>query len=341
MKALVWEGPKKLIMREQAPPIISADELLIRVRHVGICGSELSGYLGHNALRVPPLIMGHEFSGEIVELGDAVHVIDKQLAKGQLVTVNPLDYCGECDYCQRGLNQLCVNRRLLGAHRSGGFAEYISVPAKLVHILPDRMDTKIASLTEPVACAVRIGELAGDVKGKQCLVIGAGPIGLLTMQVLILNGASQVFLAEIDPHRLAMAKELGAETINPQEVDTLTYVRERTDGIGVAIAVDAVGSALTREQCVKALQTMGKLILSGLHEETSAMPAADIIRREITVKGSFAYSPDNFAEALQLLTDNQIGLGSWIIEAPLEEGGQWFERLIDKPGNVSKVLLVP
>lgn len=341
MKALVWEGPKTLIMREQAPPIISVDELLIRVRHVGICGSELSGYLGHNALRTPPLIMGHEFSGEIVALGDRVHEIDKQLTMGKLVTVNPLDYCGECNYCQRSLNQHCVNRRLLGAHRSGGFAEYISVPAKLASILPDGIDTKVASLTEPVACAVRIAELAGNVRGQQCLVIGAGSIGLLTMQTLMLNGASQVFLSEIDPHRLVMAKELGAETINPREVDVPTYIRERTDRAGVAIAVDAVGSALTREQCVKALQSMGKLILSGLHEEKSAMPAADIIRREISVKGSFAYSPDNFAQALQLLTDNRVGLGSWIIEAPLEEGGQWFDRLIEKPGNVSKVLLVP
>jgi Zn-dependent alcohol dehydrogenase len=152
---------------------------------------------------------------------------------------------------------------------------------------------------------------------------------------------SRIFVAELDPQRLAMAKDLGAETINPREVDTVKTVREMTHDIGVSVAVDAVGTALTRDQCVKALKTTGTLILSGLHEETSAMPIADMIRREITAKGSFSYSPKNFAEALQLLQANKVRLSPWIVEAPLEEGQQWFERLIEEPGGVSKVLLVP
>jgi threonine dehydrogenase-like Zn-dependent dehydrogenase len=320
---------------------VRADEVLIRVTHAGICGSELSGYLGQNTLRVPPVVMGHEFAGEIVEIGSDVANINHHLKTGQLGTVNPLDYCGECHFCQIGNPQLCAKRRLIGAHRPGAFAEYVSVPAKLVTILPEGMATEIGALTEPVGCAVRIGEMAGDVQGSDCLIIGAGPIGLLAMQVLMLNGASRIFVAELDPQRLAMAKDLGAETINPREVDTVKTVREMTHDIGVSVAVDAVGTALTRDQCVKALKTTGTLILSGLHEETSAMPIADMIRREITAKGSFSYSPKNFAEALQLLQANKVRLSPWIVEAPLEEGQHWFERLIEEPGGVSKVLLVP
>ena len=337
MKALVWEAPHSMVMREKPRPEPSPGEVLIRVAYAGICGSELSGYLGHNSLRVPPIVMGHEFAGEIVELGTGVNL----LKVGQLATVNPLDYCGECEFCQTGLNQLCSKRQLIGAHRPGAFAEYVSVPAKLVSVLPDGMDTRIGALTEPVACAVRIGEHAGNIEGADCLVIGAGPIGLLALRIFQLKGANRVFVAELDVQRLAMAEALGAICINPRETDTVKFVRESTNNRGVVVSVDAVGLAVTRDQCAKALRPTGMLILSGLHEETSAMHISDLIRREITVKGSFSYSPQNFADALQLLVEEKITLDPWIVEAPLEEGQQWFERLIDEPGAVSKVLLVP
>jgi threonine dehydrogenase-like Zn-dependent dehydrogenase len=341
MKALMWEAARTMNMRDEEQPTIPDDEILVRVGHVGICGSELSGYLGHNALRVPPLIMGHEFAGEIVGVGGDVSGISADLVMGKLVTVNPLWYCGECNYCQQGVTQLCNKRQLLGAHRPGAFAEYIAVPAKLALTLPDGMDTRTGSLTEPVGCAVRIGELAGDVSGEDCLIIGAGPIGLLTMQILQLNGANRIFIAELDAERLKMAEALGGIPIQPRDVNTVDVVKSETGGIGVALSVDAVGSALTREQCVSATRATGTMILSGLHEESSSMPAADMIRREITAKGSFAYSSANFAEALDLLAQDKIRLDPWIIEAPLQDGGKWFDRLIDAPGDVSKVLLVP
>ena len=337
MKALVWEAPRTMVMREQDEPTPAAGEVVVKVAYVGICGSELSGYLGHNALRVPPLVMGHEFSGEIVALGAGV----SGLSVGERVTVNPLGYCGECVYCQQGLNQLCIKRKLIGAHRPGAYAEFVSAPAELVLPLPDSMTLPIGALTEPVACAVRIGELAGQVQGETCLVIGAGPIGLLSLQILKLNGAEQVYLAERDPARLAMAAELGAEIIDPNQADPVKTMREATNNIGGVVAIDAVGTALTRQQCISATRSNGTVILSGLHEETSAMPAAEIIRREITVRGSFAYSPANFAEALRLLTANAITLEGWIVEAPLADGGHWFDRLIDAPGDVAKVLLIP
>jgi 2-desacetyl-2-hydroxyethyl bacteriochlorophyllide A dehydrogenase len=340
MKALVWEGPRLMVMREQDTPRAVTSEVVLRVAFVGICGSELSGYLGHNALRVPPLVMGHEFSGEIVELGETALNVNPSLKLGQQVTVNPLICCGHCDYCKSGLNHLCPSRKLIGAHRAGAFAEFVSVPAELVHVLPANTSTRVGALAEPVAVAVRIAELAGTVQDQTVLIMGAGPIGLLVLQILKARGARQVFVADLDAERLEMAGKLGAEILNPKAVDVVGTIKEATNGLGAPVSVDAVGAAVTRAQCIAATRSGGTVILSGLHEEASQMPAADIIRREITLKGSFAYTPANFAQGLEILIQNKIYLDG-IVEAPLEEGGKWFERLISAPGNIAKVLLIP
>lgn len=340
MKSLVWEAPRAMALRETPRPEAGADEVVIRVAYGGICGSELSGYLGHNSLRVPPLVMGHEFSGEIVEMGEQAGTINPSLQSGAAVTVNPLFCTDNSLWDQRGLNQLCPNRRLIGAHRPGAYAEFVAVPAQTVTRLPDGMSLRTGSLTEPTACGVRIGELAGDVAGARCLIIGAGPIGLLALQALQRKGAQEVFIADLDGERLAMGAALGGTPLAPRSVDVVQTVKEAT-GDGVVVAIDAVGAAVTRRQCVAATQPTGTVILSGLHEEVSEMPAADIIRREIVVRGSFAYSPANFAEAVHVLARGEMRLDPWIVEAPLADGGMWFDRLIDAPGDVSKVLLRP
>ncbi|MSP11621.1 MAG: alcohol dehydrogenase [Chloroflexi bacterium] len=341
MRALVWEGAREMAMREKPEPSVGPGEVLIKVAYVGICGSELSGYLGHNALRVPPLVMGHEFSGEIVALGPEVESRNPSLTAGQMVTVNPLTYCGTCVYCRNGLNQLCYSRKLIGAARPGAYAEYVTVPAEVVSRLPAGMSLRTGAMTEPVAVGVRIGEMAGKLDGESALVVGAGPIGLLALQVLKAQGASRVFISDLDAERLAMGAALGGKALNPRSVDVVKYVKEATGGLGVPVAVDAVGAAVTRAQSVAATRSAGTVILTGLHEETSAMPAAEIIRREITVRGSFAYSPANFAEALHRLEQGTMRLDPWIVEAPLADGGKWFDRLVDAPGDVAKVLLVP
>jgi len=337
MRALVWTAPRTMEMQTQPLPAVKPDEVLIKVASVGICGSELSGYLGHNALRVPPLVMGHEFSGEVVAVGTDVTT----LRHGQSVTVFPFTGCRVCAYCVQGMPQLCVSRKLLGAHRPGAFAEYVAVPAAQVFALPPDLSWRQGALTEPVACGVRIGELAGDVAGEAALVIGAGPIGLLAMLALQQRGATRVFIADLDPARLEIGAALGGETLDPRAVDVVQVVREATGGLGVAVSVDAVGVAVTRRQCVNATRTLGRVILSGLHEETSAVPVADVIRRELTLQGSFSYSPDNFREAIVWLQEGRVPLDPWLVEAPLAEGGPWFDRLIEGPGAVAKVLLIP
>jgi threonine dehydrogenase-like Zn-dependent dehydrogenase len=341
MQALVWEAPRVLALRQQAQPEPLPGEALLRVTYVGICGSELSGYLGHNALRVPPLVMGHEFSGEVVAVGADAQARFPDLVPGLPVTVNPLSYCGRCLYCVRGDNHLCPARRLLGAHRPGAYAQYVAAPAELVAPLPQGLSPRLGALTEPAAVAIRIGEMAGPIAGETALVIGAGPIGLLALQVLRARGAERVFIADLDPARLVMGRALGGEPIDPRAAEVVQVVRAATDGLGVPVSVDAVGAAVTRASCVAATRSAGAVILTGLHEENSQIPAADVIRREIVLRGCFAYSPANFAEALDWLARGALRLDPWIIQAPLADGGLWFDRLIDAPGDVAKVLLVP
>jgi threonine dehydrogenase-like Zn-dependent dehydrogenase len=340
MPVLVWEAPRQMVLRQGPVPAPLADEVLVRVAFAGICGSELSGYLGHNALRVPPLVMGHEFSGVIVALGSQVVQAYPQLREGMLVTANPLGYCGECVFCQRGLNQLCVQRKLIGAHRPGAFAGYMSLPAKQVLPLPAGLSLRTAALSEPVACAVRIVESAGSIQGEVVFVAGAGTIGLFTLQVLLLQGAQRVFISDINAERRAAAAKLGGEALDPQAADVVKIVREATGGYGAAAAVDAVGMASTRAQCIAATRSTGTVILSGLHEESGSLPSAEVIRREIILRGSFAYSPQNFGQAVNLLAQNAVRLDEWMVQAPLAEGGAWFDRLVAGSGT-AKVLLTP
>ena len=341
MRSLIWEAPRSMALRDQPRPEPAAGEVLVKVTYAGICGSELSGYLGHNALRVPPLVMGHEFAGEVAALGEGAAARNPSLSMGQPVTVNPLSSCGVCDYCARGLNHLCAKRKLLGAHLPGAYAEYVRAPAETVLPLPPGVTARLGALTEPVAVAVRIGELAGAVAGQIVLIVGAGPIGLLALQVLRANGAAQVFISDLEPARLAMAQDLGGEPLHARETDVVKTVRAATAGVGVPVSVDAVGSAITRAHCIAATRAAGTVILTGLHEESSVLPVADVIRRELVLHGSFAYTPANFVDALGRLSRGELRLDPWIVEAPLADGGMWFDRLIEEPGGVAKVLLVP
>jgi threonine dehydrogenase-like Zn-dependent dehydrogenase len=341
VKTLVWTAPRVMALDERPVPDPGPDEVLIRVTYAGICGSELNGYLGHNSLLVPPLVFGHEFSGVITALGYRVGADFPHLLEGRPVTVNPLAGCGHCPHCAERQRNRCAARKLIGAHFPGGYAEYAVVPAANAVPLPLRMTARTGALTEPASVGFRIGELCGDVMNEDIFVAGAGPIGLFAMQALRLRGAARLFISDTHPARLAMGEALGGIPVDPRTVDVITLIREATGGRGVAAAVDAVGIEATREQCVKATRIGGTVVLSGLHDETGPFPAADIIRREIVVRGSYCYSDEDFQSALGHLDTGEMRLDPWIEEAPLEEGGTWFERLLSEPGNVSKVLLRP
>jgi threonine dehydrogenase-like Zn-dependent dehydrogenase len=338
MKALVYEGPREMNVREVDVPTLEPDEVLIRVAYSGICGSELSGYLGQNALRKPPLVFGHEFSGTVAELGEQA-ASTQDLSAGQRVTANPLISCGRCEKCLGGRQQLCFRRKLLSASLPGSNAEYVKVPARFVYPLPDNVSLEQGALVEPIACAVRAAELASVQPSDTVLVTGIGPIGLFIVQALKAHGPRIIIAVDLNKDRLEMARRLGVITFSPEEAETVEEVRRITDGKGVEIAVDAVGVGATRNQCVQSVTSGGRVIFEGLHDADSTLPVNMMIRSEITCIGSFAYTPLNFGTALQWLAEGRIGLEGGIIESPLEEGAQWFERLLGNQGKVAKVLL--
>ncbi len=208
--------------------------------------------------------------------------------------------------------------------------------------LPDGVGLREGALSEPLACAIHILSLLGEVAGKAFLITGAGPIGLFTLQTLLAEGAARVFVSDTDLDRRQAAIQFGATGLDPRNQDVVKLIREETGGTGVAAGIDAVGKAVTRQQCIAATRTGGLVILSGLHEETSQVPVAEVIRREITLKGSFCYTPVDFQKAIAWLEKKAASLEPWVVQARLSEGGAWFERLsAEKPEGVAKVLLVP
>lgn len=331
MQALVYEGPRELNMREVELPVIGDQDVLIRVSFAGICGSELSGYFGKNSLRVPPLIMGHEFSGVIAATGNAVH----ELQVGDRVTANPLESCLACGDCRSGQAHLCLERKLLGAHLPGAYAEYVRVPASQTHKIPQGMSMEEAAMMEPLACAVHIAALAELTASDSLLIVGAGPIGLFTLLAAQQRGVQHIVVQEISADRLKMVTELGGIAASGEE-----ELAKLTPDRGFTASVDAVGLDVTRRLCVQKTRPGGRVVFSGLHSPDSTLPINEIIRNETILKGAFAYTPDDFQQALQW--DPQLGakrLQPWLVEAPLEEGQFWFEKLANEPGNVAKVLL--
>ncbi|MCX6434228.1 MAG: alcohol dehydrogenase catalytic domain-containing protein [Actinobacteria bacterium] len=337
MAALVYEAPRVMTMREVAVPTIGATDVLIRVAYSGICGSELSGFLGQSSIRTPPLVFGHEVSGNIVVVGDAV---DDNLAIGTAVTVNPLISCGRCRYCVAGRQQLCPSRLLLGASLPGCNSEFVRVPGRSVLPLPEGMSLESAAMVEPMAFALNAVGLSRATPTSSALVIGAGAIGLCIMQVLMASGVDTCFVVERNPARLAMASGLGGIALDPEIGSFTAQIAERGGGVDVDVAFDAVGAPETRRHCLSAVSPGGTVVLAGLHSDLTELPLNTLIRSEITLVGAFAYTPSQFATSLNWLAQGRVGLRDGLVRAPLHDGQLWYERLVE--GHpASKVLLEP
>lgn len=323
MEALVYEAPREMVLRRLPVPQPGPGEVLVRVAYSGICGSELSGFLGQSSIRTPPLVFGHELAGHVESVGDGVD----GLAAGQTVTANPLVTCGQCRYCAAGVEQRCPQRLLLGASLPGCNAELVVVPASRVLPVPEGTDLRQASLVEPAAFALHAVEAAGTSEAP-ALVVGAGPIGLLIVQALVASGAPAPLVAELNPARAAMAERAGAQLV------ALADVR------GVDLAFDAVGSEGTRQAAFASLAPGGTLILVGLHTDATSLPLNRAVRDELAVRGVFAYAHRHVAHALDGIASGRLGLAEGVVEAPLADGAQWYQRLIDGD-PAAKVLLVP
>ncbi|MEP7285385.1 MAG: alcohol dehydrogenase catalytic domain-containing protein [Chloroflexota bacterium] len=332
MSALVYEGPQQMPLCRVDLPTLKAGEVLIKVAYSGICGSELSGYLGKNSLRKPPLIMGHEFSGHIEQIDQQAHLQFPDLVVGQVVTANPLITCGQCLYCLSGRQQLCQQRKLISAALPGSNAEFVAMPAASVLPLPTDLPLILGALAEPVACAVHTAALLAPRPHESALIVGAGPIGLFMIQALQDWGVKTIYCADLNVDRLAMAEALGAISVDLSD-------GRFTDR--VEIAVDAVGATATRQACSAATRAGGRVAWVGLHEAESLLPINDLIRREVICYGAFAYTALDFRYALAALAQKRFWLNeSWTRVEPLQNGAACFQELIDG-SNAAKIWLTP
>lgn len=340
MKVLVWHGPRILKLEKSDEPKPGTDEALIQVHAVGICGSEIEGYLGFNSLRVPPLIMGHEFSGEIVALGPtdeatALHI-------GQHVTVNPLISCGTCAFCQAGLFHVCPQRKLIGAHRPGAFADYVVAPLSSIVPLPDTLDSKLAALTEPFAVALHGAALA-HLKAEDAVVVwGAGSIGLLTICAARQAQPRQIIAVDTNPARLESARQVGATSVfDARDNGVIGKIRQLVGNIPHVVAFDAVGRSATRQSSAAVVGPAGSVVLLGLHDKETTFDIQDVIRSEVTLQGSYAYTMTDIRLAVDLLASGHVPEGPWLDMRQFELGPDSFEELVDRPGEATKIVLIP
>jgi len=336
MKAAVWYGGKDIRIEDVPTPKIKDDEVLIKVKAVSICGSDMHAYRGVSKRRIPPLVMGHEFSGEIAKLGRTV----KGLREGDRVVLEPVLSCGTCALCQRGRSNICENMRLVGLHLSGAFSEYVPIPASKCHRLPDAVSFEEASLVEPLAVAVHAVALASPLKGEDIGILGSGAVGLMALQVVRNSGAKKIFAIDTLEYRLDLAKKLGATTtINALKEDPIKEVL--AEG-GVNIVFDAVGHQKTVQQALSMVQKGGKVVIIGMLEATMELGMLDVTVKEIEIRGSYGYTSDDFQQALTLIAEGKVEVKPLITHVlPLNDIAKGFDMLSQGTENVIKVVLKP
>jgi 2-desacetyl-2-hydroxyethyl bacteriochlorophyllide A dehydrogenase len=335
IKALVWEAPKEMRIRELPKPVAQQGWAVLDVKRVGICGSDIAGFLGKNDLRKPPLVMGHELSGVIVEIGSGV----EKDWMGKLVTVNPLVSCGHCRFCRTGRQNLCLKRKIIGISYPGAFAESMAVPVSACYPVTNMLT---GTLIEPLACAVRATSLSRVGAGDNVLVFGAGTLGLMIAKLLRAKGASQCLVVDTNSQRLARAKEWGCtRAVNPSEEDVRVAV-EQIAPDGMDCVIDAVGHQQTRNSSVSSACRGGRVVFIGLHENMTSLPGNEIVRNETEIVGSFAYSDDDFLRARTLVEGGFVGtVGGWLDVRSIELGQAAFLEQAVGLAPYSKIVLDP
>jgi 2-desacetyl-2-hydroxyethyl bacteriochlorophyllide A dehydrogenase len=329
VRALVWRGPRDIAVETVDEPRQRQDDVLVRPEAAGICGSEVEGYLGRMPNRVPPLVMGHEFAGTVVA---AARGAESEWA-GRRVAVNPLLSCRACARCIAGERNLCPERRLIGVHVAGGFAERVAVPAANLVPLPDGVDTRIGALVEPLANAVHavgLGRRLATI--DTAIVVGAGTIGLFALHAARAAGIPDVSVVEPHAARRDAALAAGARAAH---ADAAELARERR----ADLVIDAVGATATRRAALDLVRLGGAVVLLGLHEDESALPFHRVVRDQVAFQGSFAYTDADFAAALLLLASGRVSLGELAGTRPLEAGPEAFAALAAGPTAQLKTFL--
>lgn len=358
MKALLLTAPSRLQLVTDFPePVLGEDDVLVRVRACGICGSDIHGWDGSSGRRHPPLIMGHEASGEIARVGPRV----TRWRAGDRVTFDSTIYCGGCDYCRSGQVNLCDQRRVVGVSpvdykQHGAFAEYVALPERILYRLPAGLSFTQAAMIEPVSIAlhalrrvlphlekgrgVRLSDLGGP---ASAVVVGSGMIGLLVIQALRWAGISQIIAVDLEETRLAAARTLGAtHTVKSGSGDAVAEILKLTGGRGADYAFEVVGISPTLQLAIAALRRGGAAVLVGNLSPKTEFPMQAVVTRELTLHGTCG-SAGEYPLCLELIAQGHIRVEPMMSAvAPLEEGAAWFEKLSAKDGGqYMKVILTP
>jgi L-iditol 2-dehydrogenase len=342
MKALLLSEYNRLELTEVPAPEAGPGELLIRVTACGICGSDVHGYDGSSGRRIPPIVMGHEAAGVVASVGENV----EGFAAGDRVTFDSTVYCGECANCRRGDVNLCDRRQVLGVscgeyRRSGAFADFVTVPARICYMLPDNLVFEDAAMLEAVAVAVHAVSLAPIPLGGSALVIGAGTIGLLVQQALRAAGCKNVFVTDVDASRLGLSESLGATRTLLSASDLPKRVADLTDGMGVDVVVEAVGATQTIALAIDSVKKGGTVVLVGNISPEVNIHLQKVVSRQIRLQGSCA-SAGEYPRAIELVSRGEIQVRPLISAvAPLAQGPKWFQRLHAREPNLMKVVLTP
>ena len=327
MKALVYTAPNEVTYRDEPPPSRGAEEVLLRIDAVGICGSDMHAYHGHDPRRVPPLILGHELSARVVE----------GPGEGRRVTVNPLITCGRCEYCAQGRDNLCARRTMIGMTRPGGFAELMTTAASSVIDIPQDISVRAAALTEPAATALHAIALATRALVRplpECtvLVLGGGAIGMLATLLLRSYGVRRISVGETNVlRRTALAKATHADVYDP--------VREQPSGADLVL--DAVGAKATRNTALSAVRPGGVVMHVGLLDWASEIDMRKLTLAEITLIGTYTYTTADLRAAVAALAAGAFGDLGWVEERPLADGAAAFRDLHEGHSAAAKIILRP
>ena len=330
MKALVYTNTLEVQYRDEPDPALIPGEALVKIEAVGICGSDMHAYHGHDERRVPPLILGHE----------AVGVVQSGEREGQRVVLNPLISCGVCDHCQGGRSNLCASRELIGMRRPGAFAGYISIPERNLLDMPQSMNPVHASLTEPAATALHALYLAENslhrpLSEGRALVLGGGSIGVFAALLLKHKGCTDIHLGDTNPLRRETVQRLGA----CQVYDPLSDEQPEADSF--ELVIDAVGSGRTRAAASKFVKAGGVISHVGLQDNEPGLDVRKLTLAEITFIGNYTYSAVDLRAATQALHSGALGSLDWVETRSLADGAAAFRAIHEGKTAAPKIVLVP
>jgi len=328
--------PGKIEFRDVPIPELGPEDVLIAVKAAAICGSDLHIFKGKHPAVTLPVPVGHEVAGQVTQVGAQV----TRLEPGDRVTVEPVIVCGECFFCKRGEYHLCTDISFQYRQGQGGLTTHFVANQQWVHRLPEGLSYAQGALLEPLSVAVHAVGKANVGLADSIAIFGAGAIGLLLLQLVHAAGADELFVVDIQPHRLEVAKSLGAQALDNASGDVVSEIYAQTEGLGVVLAFEAVGLASTLRQTLSVMRKGGRAVLIGLFEEDEIrIPANIFVQKEISLSGSQGYCWD-FQTAIKLVQRGRVDLGKLIThEFSLAETQTAFDALMTPQEKAMKIVI--